>query len=995
MSVDVSPTNKNSTHHISLEDAAGTKYGLILRDPAAVRRQPKQIAIYKPYTQNEWSGGRGLKIATDDRSRFADSKRLNTRRGGQITLGGLETYTAGMRQQEQYTPADASGVTWVALTGSNRFAAYQVTASATGNRKRVYFWVRRRGSPGVLSARLKSNNSGNPGAELKLIQVDTDEITDTVSMCYEFTWLSVQAVTATTVYWVEISAEATDNSTNHWEVGTDTARGQAKTKSSSDGTTWANAAYDLYFRLVDDLDINGVLFFVYKSQLYAFARGTSSTTAKLYINGYRGLATGAGQSTTVLQDTTQNWPVNALAGKILLIIDGPNSEWTIPYRTIISNTANAITTSAFGQAHQAAQTTYVILGTDVWTLLVNSFPSMPTDIAPAGDVVYFAMGDTVQMRKMQERKVAGVWTRTFATEDNYAKLLLTYRDQTKGLMVMKANDYDNSNRPSVAFARFAHWLTRLKFPWLIDQCGSLSGWTFGANVTGTADTSNFQTFSASIKLACLTTAAAVLAYRTFSPAISLANQKRIRLWVYTSVALTPGQLKLRISAATDASTSLVTDIDFPALDAAEWIQVVLPYKDTTAGLTGVQSIGFIKNFGATAMDIYIDGIETLPDASEIQLGNDTERITGLELYGDPEVPWIFRSGSVGSIENGTYNPIPIREYSQVENIHNGAGHLVHDVYLYFSFLQGIQQYYRSNLEDIGPNRDEGLPAGRQGYSTSMVGYPDRWITNVDAGGSGYSSILSHKGGGFHEDYRCDAAGKRIRKLFAQIIPGDTADRLWFSEGEDIVYLPLPGNSVNELTDSTYRFTHEGVLEMGWIGDDQQRLFSTVRLGLENVSAARCIEWDYKLDEETTWTAMATSFTSGPVQTLSLNKSAKRLKLRFRLQSNSNTETPRITSVNVSTTERPDTRFAYSIDFVYSDNARTLLNLADNYTRAETLINQLDTWTRNNTPLTMRSISEVMDNKTVYLDPAVTSPISNQTDTQQEKLIGTITIIEPQ
>jgi len=994
----VDPTSKTYAHHITLEpaDGSGTRYGLVLSPNGnAIQRRPKQNSQYVPFTQNDWSGGRGLKLATDDRSRFADSKRLNTRRPGQITLGGLETYTTGHRQTEQFMPSAAAGLTWQSLTGANRFASYNVTISATGNRARIYLWVRRRGTPGVLSVRLKEDNAGFPGTQAKLVQVTTSDITDTVSMLYEFTFTSVQAVTAANVYWVDISGASTDDASNHWEVGTDAARTNAKTKASPDGTdgSWTNPTYDLFFRLVDDADIVGVVPFRYKSQLYKLTRPAGTAAPKLYMNGYRGVATGT-QSRTSMQDTTQNWTVNSLTGKLLLIIDGPNSEWSQPYQTILSNTANAVVTNAFAAAHVTTLTTYVILGTEVWTEITgHGLTRLPTSVADTGDVVYFAQGDGVKMRRMQERRtVAGAWARLFAEEDNFAKLLMAYRDQTKGMMLMKANDYDNSNRPSVAITKAQSWQARLKFPWLIDACEVTTGWTFGAGTTGSISTSIYVTGSGSIVSTIGAGAANLFAYRTFSAAISLLFQKKLRLWAYSGYLLNAGMIKVRLSTATDASTT-IQDIDLPAIEPSQWTLVELPITHMD-GLGGLQSIGFLKTF-ATALTFLVDGIETVPDGSEISLGNDMERITGLELYGDPETPWIFRSGSVGYIENGTYQPVPLREYTQVENIHNGVGHLVHDVYLYFSFLQGLEEYYRSNLDDVGPNKEEGLPEGRQGYITSMLGYPDRFLANYDAGDGGYSSIMTRKGGGWHEDYRCDAAGKRLRSIFLQIIPGDMADRLWFSEGEDTAYLPMPGNTVNELTDPTYRFTHEGVLEPAWIGDDQQRIFSSVKLGLENVSAARCVEWDYRLDETETWTPVATPFTSGPVQTISLNVTGKRIKVRFRMQTNSNTETPRITSIFLSTTEQPDTRYAYSMTFVYQDDGRDLLGMVENYNRAETLIAQLDTWSANKTALTMHSISETFDNKTVFLDPTPIGPVANVTNEQQEKQSGTLTATEPQ
>jgi hypothetical protein len=998
----VRPNIPNSSHHVTLEDAAGTIYGLILSPNGnAIQRRPKQSSNFVPFTQNDWSGGRGLKMATDDRSRFADAKRLNTRRPGQITLGGLETYTSGHRQVEQHMPGDyevkatVTGLTWRSLTTIYDYA-HKVTASATGNRARIYIWLRRRGTPaGSITVELCADNAGNPGTVLKTVTETTDDITDTISQLYEFTFETVQAVTASTVYWVRVRSSEAGTSANCWEVGIDADDTKDLTKANLAGT-WTNVAYDLYFRLVDDTDIAGVKFFTYKSQLYMLTRPNASAAPKLYMNGYRGVATGSGQSRLTLKDTTQAFTVNSLGGALLLIIDGPNSEWSIPYRTIDSNAADSITVpilKPFGALHVAGSTVYVVLGTDTWTEITgHGLTVLPTDIAVAGDVVYFAQGDTVKMRRMQETNLAGVWTRSFAEEDSYAKLLMVYRDATRGQVIMKANDYDNSNRPSVATARVEAWGTRLKFPWLIEACEATTGWTAAANVTVTADATLYRTGSKSIKLAIGAGAASgVFGYRAFGSPLFMFFRNKIRCWVYTTSSQEKGAFKLRLSESATAATTN-QDIDLPALDANQWTQVELPIKHL-AGLHNINSIGITRSFTG-AMDFYIDGIEAVPDGTEVPLGNDTERINGLELYGDPEVPWVFRSGSIGSIVNGTFQPIPLREYTQVENIHNGVGHLVHDVYLYFSFLQGLEEYYRANLDDVGPNKDEGMPADRQGYITSMAGYPDRFLYNYDAGTGGYSSIMTRKGGGHHEDYRCDTPGKRIRNIFIQTIPGDMADRLWFDEGEDIAYLPLPGNTVNELTDATYRFTHEGVLETAWIGDDQQRIFSAVKLGLENASAARCIEWDYKLDEATAWTPVATPFTSGPVQSISLNVTGKRLKLRFRMQSNDNYETPRITSLNLSTTERPETRFSYSMVFVYQDNGRDLLGNVENYTRAETIITQLDTWMRNQTPLTMHSISETFDNKTVYVEPVVLGPVSNETGEQQEKLSATLIAVEP-
>src|SRR5574342_151059 len=134
MTIVVSPTSTNPTHHIKLSDGVN-EVGLILRagnrvDPRAITRRPRQNGQFSPFTQSDWGSGRGIKDAGSDRSRFSDSKRTITRHPGTVMLGGQETYTTGYRQAEQYMPGK---MTWQSLLTTNRYIAYDVTASASGN----------------------------------------------------------------------------------------------------------------------------------------------------------------------------------------------------------------------------------------------------------------------------------------------------------------------------------------------------------------------------------------------------------------------------------------------------------------------------------------------------------------------------------------------------------------------------------------------------------------------------------------------------------------------------------------------------------------------------------------------------------------------------------------------------------------------------------------------------------------------------------------------
>src|SRR3990172_2082794 len=439
------PSSTSPTHHIKLSDGS-TSLGFILRgggnriDPRAITRRPRQKGKYYLLIEEDGGGGRGIKDAQADRSRYADGKRVITRHNGAVMIGGQETYTTGYRQAEAYMPGK---VTWQSLLTTNRYVAYQVTASASGNREKIYLWVRRRGTPtSTLTVELCANNAGNPGTVLKTVTATTSNITDTVSVLYEFVFSSVQAVTASTVYWVKVYTSTADTSTDYWQVGTDAADTNNLTKASSDGSSWSACSYDLYFRMVDDTDQLGGLFFTYKGQTHFVTRPSGSATPKLFINGDRGVATGT-HSTTTLQDTTKTWTVNEWAGAIVSIFSGTNSEWQTPYRTIASNTADTLTFSpAFPKAPVSADTVYVILGSNKWTEIAShGLTVLPTGVVSAGEICYFAQGDAVQMRRMREYLSNVTWTREFALENNYAKFRGTYKQPQNGLIIFKGNDY--------------------------------------------------------------------------------------------------------------------------------------------------------------------------------------------------------------------------------------------------------------------------------------------------------------------------------------------------------------------------------------------------------------------------------------------------------------------------------------------------------------------------------------------------------------------------
>ena len=395
--------------------------------------------------------------------------------------------------------------------------------------------------------------------------------------------------------------------------------------------------------------------------------------------------------------------------------------------------------------------------------------------------------------------------------------------------------------------------------------------------------------------------------------------------------------------------------------------------------------------------------------SNIKCGNDDEHITGIERYGSPEIPWILKEGSIWSISNDIAEAVPLREMMQVQSETNGRAHLVHGVYLYLNLLHSLERFYRNNLDDVGPSRDFGLPSNRQGVISALVGYPGRFFASIDGGSANYSSILTSTGSSdWHEIYRAPEVGKRIRNMAFEVVPGTLPDRLWFSQGMDMMWLPFPSNTLDPTRDSNYLFTHEGHVITSWMYADLQdvtKLFKSVKVFGENYSGStRVIKCDYQTDgadEDDAWTEISDVFNTVPVEEVNFSSNSvtspatgRRVRLRFRFYTDDAAESPRMKATVVETIARVPTKFRYTATYRAKDEDIDLEgDDVSEFTRVETFMNQVDSWANTATPLTMRCVYSPFDNKQVLLDPSSTQPYANIADDQNETHIGQLVMTE--
>jgi len=466
-------TESTPTHHLTLSDGT-TTYGLVLVDsngldnPRAITKQALQRTSLKtaqgtteyadleePFIsiiQKDWSGGRGQEDFEDDRSRFMDSKHAMTWFDGQIMIGPQSYYASGHRSLNQSLPGNLG---WEAHTASKRYFANKFTPTANYTAANIYIWLRRPNYNSIIySVGLYTDSAGEPGS---VISGATGAITDSDisdhsydSGLVGFGLGTPAALTSGTTYWVVVF-----NALEFPEVGGNPTRTNGL--ASADGTTWVASSQDMYSRVTDAGIEAEFKFFEYKKALYAITFPDDGTASKLYLNGDRGAADSNSGDKSKLNDATKSWTTNEWANAVAIITRGTGAEERLPWRTISSNTATALTVAPNWNVAHDTTTEYVIVGTSKWQEITGHGLTVPvTDVLVSKDKILFAQGDylstasPVDMRRARFYNNAGTWTAAYASEGSKARWLAQTWDPVDGLVVWRGLNDEGTGEIAVA-----------------------------------------------------------------------------------------------------------------------------------------------------------------------------------------------------------------------------------------------------------------------------------------------------------------------------------------------------------------------------------------------------------------------------------------------------------------------------------------------------------------------------------------------------------------
>jgi hypothetical protein len=161
----------------------------------------------------------------------------------------------------------------------------------------------------------------------------------------------------------------------------------------------------------------------------------------------------------------------------------------------------------------------------------------------------------------------------------------------------------------------------------------------------------------------------------------------------------------------------------------------------------------------------------------------------------------------------------IVDYSTQYNDWNGVAGTVwpRDGKLYFNVGASLLSYQEGLLDSVGPNKDAGLPSGRQGIAKSTVALSNWLVASVDAGSSGTSSVLVYNGSGWHELFRAPGVGQVARALGYDTTA--TPYKLWFGFGNQAGYIEFPDTTDNPYEYSSSAYASQGYLITPWIDMD--------------------------------------------------------------------------------------------------------------------------------------------------------------------------------
>lgn len=481
-------------------------------------------------------------------------------------------------------------------------------------------------------------------------------------------------------------------------------------------------------------------------------------------------------------------------------------------------------------------------------------------------------------------------------------------------------------------------------------------------------------------------ATGTIAYTNLAATQDIRYCDRIRYKIFSSAFMATGDMSWGLDNNAGLG-SVYSIVPITTLTPNVWEEQnpIIDVADI-ADAKATAAIGLILNTAqAKSFTIMLTGDVTgINTYDPVEVGEDGDNLTGLDLYGDPSTLWVFLETGMGEIRNNLYNPVELRELKVARSPANGRAHTVNDVYLFFNWRGRLQRFYRQTMEDLGPDFPKEFGNVR-GQVSAVQTYAGRLYVAIDGGASRRSMVLMYKGHSWHEVYT-SSQGERIRSLYIQAIPGKS-HRLWIGVGADLVYIPVEIDPVNIPLDSDFAYKNEGWIELSWIytsRQDLKKIFRELLLILDNVGYTgldkHTVTVSYKVDDETdsfeyVWTAKSGPYDERVLDTSFPSNKTRgyRIQIKLQLKTSLSSVSPVVRQITQNAYRIPKIKYGYSfltkLSTMTVDLRGDESKILGTYNTVADALNILDSWATGLTPIFVKetSIAELKD-QIVLLEP---------------------------
>jgi len=327
-------------------------------------------------------------------------------------------------------------------------------------------------------------------------------------------------------------------------------------------------------------------------------------------------------------------------------------------------------------------------------------------------------------------------------------------------------------------------------------------------------------------------------------------------------------------------------------------------------------------------------------------GTPKSLFSGKLLTTDDPVPYLVSTKGLWAVDFW-HQMIYRQEINFPPHTNAGAAGMYWNSYVFGATGPGIKKISPGMAQDIGPDQDDGLPAGYRGYVADMIGLSDWMIFCVNGGSTDKSSIFKRHGtlGGNHQVYSTSAANNAITCIHHSPSSTYTNGRLWWGEGTGIKYCMFPDLGSNVTDISTYEYIQAPV---GLIYPICRPLAAitktalTVKAVTKNCNANRYLTVYYDIDNTGSFTELG-SFATSPLPTMLSFASGAGLEFRtiqFKVKpvTNSDTSVPELESLMFSYFTNPVPLRGWEFNVIASQHdAKTLIDALVTIQEKNTLV----------------------------------------------------------